>query len=170
MNNMIDESTYEALERYQFAWFLDVTPKEKEPTWKLLGFGITEGTIEYNPQITTEKFIIHKSATSKHESNQKQSDVSLMCYKGEPIFEYINGLRDKTGKDVQGRILEVDMWNGTENDSVMKFPSKKSNCITPVTSFLGERAEIGFSIYFNGDPISGTSTISGGEPSFIESV
>ena len=33
------------------------------------------------------------------ESNQKQMDVNQKCYKNEPCFEYMNSLRDKTGKD-----------------------------------------------------------------------
>ena len=157
---------YEKLTRDQFAFYLDITPSAEAPTWKLLGFGITEGQIVYNPQISTEKWIIDKNATSEHESNQKQMDLTQKCYKGEPCFEYMNTLRDKTGNAVKGRILEVDIWNGTEVESVMTYPSKMSNCITPVSTFLGENAEIGYSIYFNGDPQEGTSVITAGAPVF----
>ena len=94
---------YEKLTRDQFAFYLDITPSAEEPTWKLLGFGITEGQIAYNPQISTEKWIIYKNATSEHESNQKQMDLTQKCYKGEPCFEYMNTLRDKTGNAVKGR-------------------------------------------------------------------
>lgn len=162
-------TSYEKLKRNQFAFFLDVTPKATAPTFKLLGFGITNGKINYNPQITTEKFIIDENATSEHESNQKQMDLTQKCYKNEPCFEYMNGLRDKTGAEVKGRILEVDMWNGTtdETSNTTSFPAKLSNCITPVSGFLGENAEIDYSIYFNGDPAEGTVTITDSVPTFV---
>lgn len=162
-------SKYEKLTRDQFAWFLDTTPNEESPTWELIGFGINEAGIEYNPQVETEKFIIHKNATSSHESNQKQSSITQKCYKGEPIFEYMNKLRDKSGDAVRGRILEVDSWNGTGEADAKKYPAKMTEVITPVTSFLGENAEIGYDIYFNGDPEEGTVTIANGTPTFVPS-
>ncbi len=160
---------YEKLTREQFAFYLDVTPNAETPTWELLGFGITEGKINYNNQISTEKWITQKNATSEHESNQKQMDLNQKCYKNEPCFEYMNKLRDKTGSKVKGHILEVDMWNGTEIDGAMSYPTKYSNCITPVSGFLGENAEISYGIYFNGDPIDGTVTIASGKPTFTPS-
>lgn len=153
------QENYEKITRDQHVIYLDVTPKENTETWKLLGFGITNGKINYNPQMATEKWIINKNSTSSHESNQKQMDVNQKCYKNEPCFEYMNGLRDKTGKDVQGHALEIDLWNGKEADGVMKYPAKKSDCVTPVTSYMDETAVIEYSIYFNGDPIEGTVTI-----------
>ena len=157
---------YEKLTRDQYVNYLDITPSAEEPTWELLGFGITNGQINYNNQISTEKWIINKNATSSHESNQKQMELTQKCYKGEPCFEYMNKLRDKSGKDVQGHILEIDMWNGTEQDSIMTYPAKLSDCITPVSSYMGETAEIGYGIYFNGDPVEGTVVITGGKPVF----
>lgn len=162
----MNETSYEKITREQFVNYLDTTPKAETPTWKLLGFGITDGTVNYNPQITSEKWIINKNSTSEHDGNQKQMDLSQKCYKNEPCFEYMNKLRDKSGKDVQGRILEIDLWNGTEVDSVMKYPAKMSNCITPVSSFMADTAIIGYSIYFNGDPVEGTVVITDGVPTF----
>lgn len=157
---------YEKLTRDQFAFYLDITPKAENPTWKLLGFGITEGKINYNNQISTEKWIINKNATSEHESNQKQMPINQKCYKNEPCFEYLNTLRDKTGDYVKGHILEVDIWNGKETDGITKYPTKFSNCITPVSDFLGENAEISYTVYFNGDPTEGTVSIANGTPTF----
>lgn len=161
---------YEKLTREQFAFYLDITPTEATPTWKLLGFGITDGKINYNNQISTEKWITQKNATSEHESNQKQMTLNQKCYKNEPCFEYINGLRDKVGAKVKGHILEVDIWNGTLTDGSMSYPAKYSNCITPVSDFLGENAEISYGIYFNGDPTEGKVTIASGNPTFTPDV
>jgi len=162
---------YVKLTRDQFAWFLDTTPNEETPTWAKIGHGVTDGSIEYNPQIETEKYINNKNATSSHESNQKQTnDIAHKCFKGEPIFEYMNKLRDKVGDNSRGHFLEVDTWNGKENEGAMTYPAKMSNVITPVSSFLGETAEIGYTIYFNGDPTEGVVTIVDGKPTFTPSV
>ena len=70
----------EKVRRDQVATYLDTAPSTTS-TWELLGIGITSYGIAFNPQITTEKWIIHENATSSHEGNQKQGDVSQKIYK-----------------------------------------------------------------------------------------
>ena len=151
--------------RSQIATYLDTTPTEETNNWQILGIGITEYAIAYNPQITTEKWIIHDNATSTLDSNQKQGDVSQKIYKGDPCFEFVNGLRDKIGGDVQVKILDVDMWNGSGSS----YPAKKSDAILAITSYGGEDAVIEYSIYYNGDPEEGTVSIAAGKPTFTSS-
>ena len=45
--------------REQFVSYLNTTPAGESETWSLLGIGITSYGIAYNPQVTTEKWIIH---------------------------------------------------------------------------------------------------------------
>jgi len=157
--------------RTQWMTFLDTTPTAEDYSWVLLGKGVSEYAIAYNPQITTEKDIISDNATSSHDSNQKQGDVSQKIYSGDPCYEYMDKLRDKIGADVQGHILDIDILHGEKTqENVMKYPAKMSNCITPVTQFLGEDATIEYSIYYNGDPIEGFATITNGVPTFTPSV
>lgn len=143
--------------RSQYQKFLDITPSSSA-NWKVIGIGITEANVEYNPQVDTEKWIIEDTARSDHSSNQKQIAVTQKCYKGDPEFEFINSGRDKL--NYVSHILEIDTWGGSEGN----YPAKKSDCLITVTSYSGE--EIGYTIYFNGDPIDGTSTITDGVPSF----
>lgn len=82
----------EKITREQFATYLNTTPSA-EATWSLVGVGVTGLGIAFNPQVKTEKWIIHKNATSALDSFQRQGDVSQKCYKGDPVFEYINELR-----------------------------------------------------------------------------
>lgn len=146
--------------RSQYQKFLDITPSSSA-TWKVIGIGITEANVEYNPQVDTEKWIIEDTARSDHSSNQKQIAITQKCYKGDPEFEFINSGRDKL--NYVSHILEIDTWDGTGGS----YPSKKSDCLITVTSYSGE--EIEYTIYFNGDPIDGTSTIADGVPSFSPS-
>ena len=146
--------------RSQFQKFIDITPNSTE-TWKVIGIGITEANVDYNPQVNTEKWIIEDNARSDHESNQKQISITQRCYKNDPEFEFIEKGRDKL--NYASHILEIDTWNGNEGN----YPAKKSDCLITVTSYSGEQIE--YTVYFNGDPIEGTCTLTGGEPSFTSS-
>ena len=150
-------STIEKIKRIQYQKFLDTTPSSTA-TWKVIGIGINEANVEYNPQVNTEKWIIEDTARSDHESNQKQLSVTQKCYKNDPEFEYINGCRDKL--NCVSHILEIDKWNGSQGS----YPAKKSDCLITVTSYSGE--EIEYTIYFNGDPVDGTASIADGVPTF----
>lgn len=145
--------------RSQFQKFLDITPSSTA-SWKVIGIGITEANIDYNPQVNTEKWIIEDTARSDHESNQKQISVTQRCYKNDPEFEFIEAGRDKL--NYTSHILEIDTWSGTNGS----YPAKKSDCLITVTSYSGEQIE--YTIYFNGDPVDGTASISDGEPTFTE--
>ena len=160
----MNEDELTQVKRSQIATYIDTTPTQETPTWKLLGIGITQYGIAYNPQITTDKWIIHDNATSTLDSNQKQGDVTQKMYKGDPCFEYVNGLRDKVGGDVKTHILDIDMWGGTGST----YPAKMSDAILAVTNYGGENASIEYSLYYNGDPTEGTATVTSGTPTFTE--
>ena len=150
----------EKVTREQFLTFLKTGANE----WGLLGTGITEYGIALNPQIETEKWIIHKNATSTLDSNQKQGDVTQKIYKGDVCFDYVYSLMDKIGSDVETEVLDVDAWNGTGD----VYPAKKSKVIIAINNYMGEDASIEYSIYYNGDPEEGTVQITDGEPTFTK--
>ena len=153
-------SNIEKNKRSQYQKFLDTTPSSTA-TWKIIGIGITEANVDYNPQVDTEKWIIEDTARSDHSSNQKQISVTQKCYKNDPEFTFINAGRDKL--NYTSHILEIDTWNGSEES----YPAKKSDCLITITSYSGE--EIQYTIYFNGDPVEGTASIADGVPSFSPS-
>lgn len=150
-------SNIEKIKRSQYQKFLDTTPSSTA-TWKVIGIGVNEASVEFNPQVNTEKWIIEDTARSDHESNQKQLPVTQKCYKNDPEFEYINSCRDKL--NCVSHILEIDTWSGNQGS----YSAKKSDCLITVTSYSGE--EIEYTIYFNGDPVDGTASISDGVPTF----
>lgn len=157
----------EKVRRDQVATYLDTTPSATS-TWELLGIGITSYGIAFNPQITTEKWIINENATSSHEGNQKQGDVSQKIYKDDPCFEYVYSLMDKSGAEVETHVLDVDMWNSVGTGTSAKFKARKSDCLIAITNYMAEEAVIEYSIYYNGDPVEGYVTISEGVPTFTE--
>ncbi len=158
---MIPENI-EKLKTSQYLRFINTTPNAQEPTWKVLGIGITELATAYNPQVETEQWIIEDTARNDHTGNQKQSSVTQKCYKNDPVFEYVNEARDTLNYTTQ--VLEIDTWNGTGGS----YPAKLSSALVTPTSYSG--AEIEYDLYFNGDPTKGTATITGGTPTFTPSV
>ena len=151
----------EKIDRSQFITFLDTTPGESTPTWAVLGIGITDYSIDFNPQVETEKWIIERNARTDHTSNQKQSSVSQKAYKGDPCFEFVHKGIDKL--NYKTHILDIDRWNGAEGS----YPAKMSDGVIVVTSYMGETAGIEYDLYYDGDTIEGTVSIDeAGIPTF----
>ena len=88
-------SGIEKINRSQFLTYLNTTPNGSSATWKILGVGVTEYAISYNPQVDTEKWIIEDNARTDHSSNQKQGSVTQKCYKNDPLFEFVQAGRDE---------------------------------------------------------------------------
>ena len=149
----------EKIKRSQFLTYLN-TGTSANPTWSVLGVGITEYGIDYNPQVDTEKWIIEDNARNDHSSNEKQSSVTQRCYKGDAVFEFINGARDQLNFKTQ--ILDIDRWNGTGTT----YPAKKNDVMITINSYMGENAEIEYTIYYDGDATEGTVTFTGTTPTF----
>ena len=155
-------SGIEKIKRSQFLTYLDTTPSSTA-TWKILGVGINDYGIDYNPQVDTEKWIIEDNARTDHSSNQKQSSVTQKCYKGDPVFEFVQAGRDEL--NYKSHVLDIDRWNGTGNS----YPAKMNDVIITVTSYMGEEAEIEYDMYYDGDAKVGTVTFDNeGVPSFSE--
>lgn len=153
----------EKINRSQFLTFLDTTPSSSY-TWKVLGVGITDYGIDYNPQVDTEKWIIEDNARTDHSSNQKQGSVSQKCYKGDEVFEFVNAGRDKL--NYKSHVLDIDRWNGDGSS----YPAKLNDVIITVTSYMGEEAEIEYDIYYDGDAVEGTVTFVGNVPTFTPNI
>ena len=146
--------------RSQFLTFLDTTPAGSTPTWAVLGVGITDYGISYNPQVETEKWIIEDNARTDHQSNQKQSSVSQKIYKNDPCFEFVQAGRDVL--NYKTHILDIDTWNGNGGT----YPAKMSDGVIAITQFMNEDAVIEYDMYYDGDAVEGTVTITEGVPVF----
>lgn len=154
----------EKINRSQFLTFLDTTPKSS-PTWNILGVGITDYGIDFNPQVDTEKWIIEDNARTDHSSNQKQGSVTQKCYKGDAVFEFVNAGRDVL--NYKSHVLDIDRWNGSGSS----YPAKMSDIIITVTSYMGEDAEIEYDMYYDGDATEGTVTFDeNGKPTFVPTI
>jgi hypothetical protein len=156
----------EKILRDQYILFIDTTPNSTN-TWKPVGIGVTDLSISYNPQVETEKWILERNSRSDHTGNQKQTTVTQKAYKNDPVFTFVEAGRDEL--NYKTNILEVDVWNGSGTGTIT-YPAKKSEGIITVTSYMGDSGQIEYDLYFSGDAIEGTVTMSDGVPSFTPSV
>lgn len=160
---MISENILK-VERSQFLTFLDTTPTENTHNWALLGVGITDYGIAFNPQVDTEKWIVEDNARSDHSSNQKQGSVSQKIYKGDSCFEFVHKALDKL--NYKTNILDIDRWNGT---TAGVYPAKMSAGKIVITQYMNETATIEYDLYYEGNPVEGTVSFTNGVPTFTPS-
>ena len=153
----------EKVKRSQFLTFLDTSPASQTPTWKVLGIGVTDYGIDYNPQVDTEKWIIEDNARTDHTSNEKQSTVTQKIYKNDPCFEFVQEGRDEL--NYRSHVLDVDRWNGNGTT----YPAKMSDIVLTVSTWMGEEATLEYDLYYDGDPKVGTVVFDeNGVPTFTE--
>ena len=156
-------SSIEKINRNEFLTYLDTTPASTYK-WEILGVGITDYAIAYNPQVDTEKWIIEQNARVDHTSNQKQGSVSQRIYKNDPCFAFVQAGRDKL--NYKTHILDIDIWNGNGTT----YPATVSDGKIVVTTYMGENAQIEYDLYYDGDVKVGTVQMVDGKPVFTETV
>ena len=157
------------IKRSQIQAFLNTAGKGKEPIYKIVGNYMPTGAYDYNPQTTTETYIVNDNATSTLDSYQIAFDGEMKCAKGDAVFDYIDGLRYNVavGDDAVGEVVLVDTYE--QKGSSGGFRAQKFACTVSVNSFGGDGgqiATISFNIAVNGDPVQGTATISAGTCTF----
>ena len=159
---------YKKVTRDQIATYLNTTPSS-EKTWNIVGVGVSELGQNYNPQVNTEKWIIHKNATSSLESYQIQGDVSQKCYFGDPVFDFVNNLRRiaGVGSAVETQVLDIDLYDSTGEAPAITYKATEYDCIVVINSYAsGETPVIDYTIHYNGDPRLGTVSIADKKPTF----
>ena len=157
----------EKIKRSLFATFINTTPGSESPTWAKMGKGITSQKISYNPTVTTEQYIDEDNAYSSVDSYAPSLDGQQTCYKGEPVFEYIEGLRQKraVGADLETEVLFVYLYDGEGNS----FKAEKNACVIQLGDYGGDgggSVQLTYTIGLNGDPVTGTATVENSTVSF----
>ena len=161
------------LKRSQIQAFLNTAGKDKEPIYKIVGNYMPSGNYEYNPQTTTETYIVNDNATSTLDSYQIAFDGEMKCAKGDAVFDYIDGLRYNVavGDDAVSEVVLVDTYESKGSGG--GYRAQRFACTVSVNSFGGDGGQtptISFNIAVNGAPVQGTATISAGTCSFTAEV
>ncbi len=146
------------------AVFLNTSTTES-PTWTRVGKGVTALPINYNPQTTTEQYIDEDSATTSTDSYQVAIDVPQTCFAGEPIFDFLDAIRQArgVGSDAACEVLIVYLYTASP------YKAEKNEASIAINDFGGDAGApvvINWTLSLNGDPTLGTCVITDGAPVF----
>lgn len=144
------------LKRTLLATFLN-TGVAETPEWSLIGAGVTEQTISYNPQTSDETYINQDTGETDVESYKPTINNPMTAIKGDPVFEYVDDIRIQ--RKVLGEcvtdMLIVYMYKDAETG---KYPAEKNRCGVQVDDFGGEgggKLKLTFALNLQGDPVHG---------------
>lgn len=145
------------IKRSQLAIFLN-TGTKVAPVWNLIGEGVTEQTINYNPQTSEEIYVHQDSGNTNVESYKPNIPTPMTAIKGDPVFDYVDAIRKgrKVLADAESDVCIVYLY---ETATAGAYPAEKNACSIQVDDFGGpggESAKINFTINLNGDPEDGT--------------
>lgn len=149
--------------REEFATFLKV-----DGQYKIMGEGITDMGVSYNPKTNEVHYIHEKNARTSLTGFAMSSEVEQEAYFGDPIYDYIDGLRValSTGSDVASKILLVNIYD--EKDGA--YLAQEFDCkviIGEIGGGGGEALSISYTVSIEGTPVQGTATIAEGEATFV---
>ena len=147
-----------AEKRSAFLLFINTSPNGPVGNYALIGDGVTELSIAYNPQTSTEQYIHQDTANTELTGYQPNAPVTAQAVKGDPAFEFINGLRKKmpVGSDAHTDIVMTDIFEGESNGA---FPASKQPVSIQIDSYGGAASDplsIGYTINWRGEGISGS--------------
>lgn len=145
-----------AEKRSAFLAFLDTSP-ETEGTYALIGEGVTELSISYNPQTTTEQYIHQDVANTEITGYQPNAPVTAQVVKGDKAFEYINKMRKELPvlSDAYTNVVLVDVF---EEKVTNGYPASKQPVSIQIDSYGGAASDplsIGYTINWRGEAETG---------------
>ena len=143
--------------------YIDTSGPLGSETYYLLGEGVVGGKIAMNPKTLEETYISDDSASISVESYAPKMPVEQTAIGGDPVFEYIDGLRKTRAVLGDAETTIVNVW-AYETGGPGAFPAEQQAVSIQIDDFGGEggaATKINFTINFIGDPVTGTFNSSG---------
>jgi hypothetical protein len=146
------------IKRSQFKTFMDITPSGMTRDYELIGDGVTTGTIQYNPEATTETYIHEDSGTTFIERYAPNMPIEAAAVAGDDVFEFVDALRKEraTLADAETTIVNVWLYEAPESG---EYPAEQQVVSVQVDSFGGDggtTARINYTINYVGEAVEGT--------------
>lgn len=144
------------IKRSQLAIFLN-TGTKVAPVWNLIGEGVTDQTINYNPQTSDEVYVHQDSGNTNVESYKPNIPTPMTAIKGDPVFDFVDVIRKgrKVLAEAESEVCIVYLYETPETGA---YPAERNGCSIQIDDFGGpggESAKINFTINLNGDPVEG---------------
>lgn len=162
------DTTVTKIKRSEFAAFINTTPGS-DATYVRMGKGITGQTVAYNPTVNTEQYINEDSATNSIDAYAPSINTPQTCYAGEPVFEYVDGLRRARaiGSAAETDIVLVYIYSKSAETNT--YNAEKNKCTISIEEFGGDAGNpvsLTYTVSLNGDPEIGTAAITDGKMTF----
>lgn len=146
------------IKRSQFAVFLNTTPSAPQPKWELVGDGVTEMNIAYNPQTSEVVFIHENSGETNVESYKPTIETPMIAMAGDEVFEFVDSIR--VGRKVLSDCVTDCLLVYLYKDAVSgAYPAEKNVCAVQIDEFGGaggESTKLTFTLNLQGDAVQGT--------------
>lgn len=145
------------IKRSLIASFLN-TGTAETPKYSLIGDGVTEQTISYNPQTSEETYIHQDSGNTDIESYKPTINNPMTAIKGDEVFEYVDDIRVKR-KVLDEAVTDIVIVYLYKDATGSAYPAEKNRCAVQIDDFGGaggESAKLNFTLNLQGDPIQGT--------------
>lgn len=145
------------VKRSEVKTFMNVAPLSTA-SYKLVGDGVTTGTINYNPVTTSETYIHEDSASISVDSYAPTLPIEASAKVGDDVFEFVDGLRKARSVLADAETDVVNVWL-YETPTSGEYPAEKQPCSIQIDSFGGDGGvgtKINYTINFIGDATLGT--------------
>lgn len=134
-------------------------------TWSLIGSGVSTGTINYNPETSSETNIHEDNATIEVERYAPTFPVEAKAIKGNAVFDFIDAMRKSraTLTDAHAYLMNVELYETPV--STDQYPAEKQLVSIQIDSFGGDGGvvnRISYTINYIGDPVRGKYDVSAG--------
>ena len=145
------------VKRSAFMTFLN-TGTTLVPVWSLIGDGVNDASINYNPQTSEEVYIHQDSGSTEVESYKPTMPIEAKAKKDDPAFDFVDGLRKNRAvlSDAKSEIVNAYLY---EDAVAGEYPAEKQPVSIQVDEFGGpggESAKINYTINYQGDATPGT--------------
>lgn len=156
------------VKREELMSFINTTPKGTSATWNLYGRGVSDSSIAYEANETTEQYIIDSAATTIVEGYGLGFDGPQKAIAGDPVFDFVDGLRYvlATGTDAETEVVLVDKYKENADHSFRAQKFKASVSVSSWGGAGGTTPTIEYKVNLNGTPVQGSATIVDGVMTF----
>lgn len=147
-----------AEKRSAFKLFMNTTPKETSVTYGIVGPGVTELTISYNPQTSTNQYVHEDVANTDMTGYQPNAPVTAQAVPGDPVFDFIKEMKDNLpiGSDAYTDVVMVDVFGKQTGGG---YAATKQPVSIQIDSYGGPATDplsISYTINWRGSGVKGT--------------
>lgn len=145
------------IKRSKLAIFLNTNQSTQQPQWALIGDGVTEQVIAYNPQVSEEVYVHQDSGVTDVESYRLNIATPMTAIAGDPVFDFVDGLRRRRSvlADARTQCCMVYLYGEKAEKG---YPAERNQCAIQIDDFGGaggESAKLNFTLNLLGDGETG---------------